>query len=343
MERAKIGVGYRAGMLEVKEPTSERKSGYTVWRCQCGCGGEIRLDTRTLQRGTVTDCGCMTKVPPKAADLTGKRFGKLLALEATVQRRHGRLVWKCRCDCGRETEVPSSQLISGYTKSCGCLGRPARKELVGMRFGNLTVLSYEGKRDGMHRWRCKCDCGRETSVGQTLLQSGKTKSCGCLAHPPQKDLAGRRYGRLLVLSYEGNIQGQYYWRCLCDCGKETLVRQGNLELGRTKSCGCMQKEIIRSNMKWVDGTSVTMLEAAKKRRVRSNTSGYTGVYQNKKTGKWIAQITFRRKTYYLGSYDKIEDAVKARQRGEEMYDDFLEWYYNQYVPSTKGHNTEEAV
>lgn len=35
-------------------------------------------------------------------------------------------------------------------------------------------------------------------------------------------------------------------------------------------------------------------------------------------------------TYHLGSYDKIEDAIKAREKGEEMWADFLEWYYRTY-------------
>ena len=51
---------------------------------------------------------------------------------------------------------------------------------MGQRFGKLTVLEYAGKHSGMHRWKCLCDCGNETIVGQTLLQTGKTKSCGCL-------------------------------------------------------------------------------------------------------------------------------------------------------------------
>jgi len=32
-------------------------------------------------------------------DLTGQRFGKLTVIEPTQQ--HGRLVWRCKCDCGR--------------------------------------------------------------------------------------------------------------------------------------------------------------------------------------------------------------------------------------------------
>ena len=101
-----------------------------------------------------------------------------------------------------------------------------------------------------------------------------------------------------------------------------------LQTGKTKSCGCLQSSIITKNLKLCEGTSVAILEASKRKLLSSNQSGFTGVYQNKKTGKWTAQITFKKKTYYLGSYDKIEDAVKARKRGEEMHDDFLEWYYS---------------
>lgn len=274
----KIGTGYRVGQLEVIAPTEARKNGYTVWRCRCNCGGERMLDTRTLQRGTVRDCGCVTKVPPGAVDLTGRRFGRLVAIAPTDQRKYsGGVVWQCLCDCGNTAYVSSHQLLSGYTKSCGCLSHPPLKDFIGKRFGQLTVTAYAGKRAGMHRWRCKCDCGNETVVGQTLLQSGKTKSCGCL-----------------------------------------------------------QQNVILENLKLVDGTSVTILEAARNRQNRNNSSGHTGVYWDKGNGKWRAQITFRRKTYYLGSFDKIEDAVKARQRGEEMHEDFLKWYYQEYKREEAG-------
>lgn len=268
----RIGIGYQIGHLTVDHATSGKHSGYTVWHCRCDCGGEIWLDTRHLQRGTITDCGCITKVKPGQRDLTGQRFGRLVCIEPTTERsKDGGVIWRCQCDCGNECLAVSKQLISGYKKSCGCWGHPPLKEYIGSRFGQLTVIAYAGKRAGMHRWKCRCDCGNETVVGQTLLQSGKTKSCGCL-----------------------------------------------------------QSTVIMDNLKLCDGTSVTILEASKHRMLSTNTSGYTGVYQNKKTGRWIAQITFKRKTYYLGSYERIEDAVKARQRGEEMHDDFLKWYYEEH-------------
>lgn len=276
----KITIGYRIGHLTVNNATTEKRSGYTVWCCKCDCGGEILLDTRYLQRGTITDCGCITKVKPGQKNLSGYRFGKLICIEPTSERgRDGGVIWRCQCDCGNECLAVSRQLLSGYKKSCGCWGHPPLKDYVGSRFGQLTVIDYAGKKSGMHRWKCRCDCGNETVVGQTLLQSGKTKSCGCL-----------------------------------------------------------QATIITENLKLCEGTSVTILEATKRRRISSNRSGYTGVYQNKKTGKWVAQITFKRKSYYLGSYEKIEDAVKARHRGEEMHDDFLAWYYEERNHSEGGQN-----
>ena len=273
--RKKIDLtGRRYGRLTVEASTPMRKNGYIVWQCRCDCGGMVLLDTRCLQRGAVTDCGCVTKVKSGRRDISRQRFGILTAVEPTGEVLRGSAVWRCRCDCGGEVLAPLNQLRSGYRKSCGCLGHPPLKEYIGRRFGRLTVTGYAGKRDGMHRWQCVCDCGNETVVGQTLLQTGKTQSCGCL-----------------------------------------------------------QSETLRDNLKLIDGTSVTLLEAGKERLIASNTSGYTGVYFKRGTGKWAAQITFKGKTYYLGSYAKREDAVRARKRGEEMHDQFLEWYYANHTPA----------
>ncbi len=60
---------------------------------------------------------------------------------------------------------------------------------------------------------------------------------------------------------------------------------------------------------------------------KSNTSGVRGVYYNRKRGKWIAQIVFKQKCYYLGGYDGIEAAARARAEAEDqLFGDFLSWY-----------------
>jgi len=54
----------------------------------------------------------------KKVDITGKRFGKITALNITDKRKNGHVVWNCRCDCGNIIEVTTGYLQSGDTKSC---------------------------------------------------------------------------------------------------------------------------------------------------------------------------------------------------------------------------------
>lgn len=63
--------------------------------------------------------------PFARADLTGRRFGRLVALEITGRR--GRYIqWRCRCDCGREVTTRTAALTGGTTQSCGCLALEVR-------------------------------------------------------------------------------------------------------------------------------------------------------------------------------------------------------------------------
>lgn len=54
-------------------------------------------------------------------DLTGQRFGRLVAVEPSGRKKWGCIAWNCICDCGTITELASNTLKSGLTKSCGCL------------------------------------------------------------------------------------------------------------------------------------------------------------------------------------------------------------------------------
>lgn len=68
------------------------------------------------------------------SELTGRKFGRLTVLEFAYVDKGGHSQWKCRCDCGRETTVKGSHLISGNTTSCG---RHARSMKHGMRNSRL--------------------------------------------------------------------------------------------------------------------------------------------------------------------------------------------------------------
>lgn len=54
-------------------------------------------------------------------DLTGMRFGRLVAIERAENTKQGRAQWKCKCDCGNEKVIRRSSLLDGDTQSCGCL------------------------------------------------------------------------------------------------------------------------------------------------------------------------------------------------------------------------------
>lgn len=56
----------------------------------------------------------------KALELTGRRFGRLEVLERAGSK-YGHSLWRCRCDCGKETFVLACSLQKGETLSCGCL------------------------------------------------------------------------------------------------------------------------------------------------------------------------------------------------------------------------------
>ncbi len=52
-------------------------------------------------------------------------------------------------------------------------------DLLGQKFGMLTVVALGGHKRRERAWRCRCDCGRESVVVTGQLRNGGTKSCGC--------------------------------------------------------------------------------------------------------------------------------------------------------------------
>ncbi len=211
-----------------------------------------------------------------------------------------------------------------------------QEDLAGQRFGSLTVAEPTGgRRNGYVVWRCRCDCGGEALASSRHLRKGWTVDCGCGMgrgklqdaggagrgrRPALKDWAGRRFGSLMVAGYDGKRGGKHYWRCLCQCGREAVVSQSNLKSGHTRSCGCLADPT--STRHFVEGTCI---ESIRSRKVSAgNRSGVRGVYRNRRTGRWTAQITFQGRTRYLGSFDSLEEAAAARAEAEKVFDEFLE-------------------
>ena len=61
-------------------------------------------------------------------ELAGQKFGRLLVLYECGRSKDGKVLWKCRCDCGNECVVRSTQLKNQRAQSCGCLRRDIARE-----------------------------------------------------------------------------------------------------------------------------------------------------------------------------------------------------------------------
>lgn len=81
------------------------------------------------------------------SDITGQRFGRLVALSSVGRDRWGASVWACQCDCGSLKEVARYCLKRGSTKSCGCLSKEVASRRV-TRHG-LTHSRVHGIWTGM--------------------------------------------------------------------------------------------------------------------------------------------------------------------------------------------------
>lgn len=134
-------------------------------------------------------------------DITGQRFGRLIALEYVGNQK-----WRTICDCGNEKIVRGDHLRNGATLSCGCYASEIVRErhkqyrllkaenkitikskpkidITGKKFNHLTTVEYveNGK------WLFKCDCGNLKIINQNKVRSNRTKSCGnCNRHNRQR-------------------------------------------------------------------------------------------------------------------------------------------------------------
>lgn len=275
-----------------------------------------------------------------AKDITNQRFGKLTALYPTDRRtKDGNVIWHCVCDCGNETDVGSSSLRKGNTKSCGCSW--GFENLVGKTFGLLTVIGQISS-DKQHgrKWLCRCACGNTTEIYTKHLTTGIIKSCGCLK---SEDLTGRVFGKLTVLGWSDKrgprgARTVPLWECRCECGNITYKATDTLKSDEVSMCndcaGRYGAALAREQAGFVEGTQVSKLRSTKPSKV--STSGVRGVSFDQQSQKWHAQIGFKGQRIKLGYYDNLSDAVKARATAEEKY-------YGTFLEEHERENQKETI
>lgn len=163
---------------------------------------------------------------------------------------------------------------------------PKALDLMGLKIGRLKVVKRLPKRtDSMgHEWLCYCECGNQyiTTTSHLNRKCG-VKSCGCYV----KELA-RKHSKK-------NIE---------NATEETYMIASK-----------KMKETMKKNNEWVENTRLSIISSKKLRA--DNKSGYRGV--TFKDNKWVARISVSGKEHYLGSFDQKEEAISAREKGEELY------------------------
>ncbi len=114
-------LGKTFGELTVVGRSRKRTKLGGYWTCLCSCGYTCEATASELVTGRKTHCGCKTVKNYASADITGQRFGMLVALYPTKKRdKKGYVIWHCRCDCGSEADVAYNAMVYGNQISCGC-------------------------------------------------------------------------------------------------------------------------------------------------------------------------------------------------------------------------------
>lgn len=210
-------------------------------------------------------------------------------------------------------------------------------EMQGKTVNGFKILEvYRENKRTMAKVVCSA-CGKTFITRAEHIKNGK--NCGCTTRIKMNDLTGKKFGRLTAIEPTNRkaSNGAIIWKCICDCGNVNFVDSGSLTKGRVQSCGCLRKphEIeqgkrmaAETKKQCIDGTSIRSLTMKKP---KTNTSGIKGVSWDKSRNKWVAQIQFKGKNYYLGRYANKEDAREAREKAEkEMFGKFLE-EHKEYV------------
>lgn len=189
-------------------------------------------------------------------NIVGNKYGHLTVLKCVKSDiDFNKCRFLCLCECGKNIEVSYSALKKNKNISCGCMNKklgPHTKRLpssvIGKRFGKLIVLDElephvtpNGSKQRIVK--VQCDCGNVYEVRLSSAQS--TKQCRtCSGKASRKDVTGKRFGRLLVISMADDYispSGSRLSRCkcVCDCGNEVIINLSQLVTGATRSCGCL--------------------------------------------------------------------------------------------------------
>jgi hypothetical protein len=206
-------------------------------------------------------------------------------------------------------------------------------DVTGERYGRLVGIKSLVKQKGHSLWLWKCDCGNQKSVLLVNVRRGLVKSCGCLNierltkhgmsnHWLYSTFCGIKNRCNNPKNKKYPLYGGRDIRCLFNtfeefsCYVQTLPNFSRVqELGLSVNRIDNEGNYKVGNLEWASYQK----QEANKRLSKNNTSGYEGVGYIKKRNKWGMCLQISGRKAITGSYDTLEEAIRARKKAEQEY------------------------
>jgi hypothetical protein len=118
------------------------------------------------------------------------------------------------------------------------------KDITGQKFGKLTAIKLHCIANKQCIWLFKCECFNYHTCSVSRVNSGNTKSCGCLLFKSKniKNINGQKFNHLTAIRFiRKNKCGAQIWLFECDCENKTRkeIILSDVKSNKSKSCGCL--------------------------------------------------------------------------------------------------------
>jgi hypothetical protein len=102
--------------------------GHAIWLCRCDCGNEVTVMAHLLKRGQrFCSKQCKLYRSTLEVDIQGRKFSRLTAISRVGATTDSKAIWRFACECGKTIDCVSDNVMSGNTRSCGCLSVESRR------------------------------------------------------------------------------------------------------------------------------------------------------------------------------------------------------------------------
>lgn len=177
-------------------------TGGAQWLFACDCGQEKVAAIAQVRAGKALSCGCLRRETAAARntfDVAGRRVGRLLVIERIGSTRHQAGLWRCVCDCGRETRATTHHIAKGVKQSCGCLQREAaarvrREAALPPEERRARVLANRARQ----RARRKADPALAMQARISRLHRWALSSVGAIKRSPTLEAVGYTAAELVA-------------------------------------------------------------------------------------------------------------------------------------------------